>query len=225
MKILIIEDHDLLGRSIKQALEEVGFVTDLAKDGEEGLYCATNSVYHLILVDRLLPKLAGTQVIAKLRAADSQVPVIMVTALGSVADRVEGFDLGADDYLVKPFEMSELIARIKAVLRRSLGRGDSTLKFGDLTLNLGERWAAKAGHRLSLTTKEFDLLCALAARPDHVYTRPELLGLLYELNEGPESNSLDVLMARVRRKVAGAGVEIVTVRGKGFVFRVEAAIA
>ena len=225
MKILIVEDNDLLGRSMRQGLEEAGFTVDLAKNGEDGIYCAKNSEYQILLVDRLLPKLSGMQVVASLRSSGSHVPVIMVTALGSVGDRVEGLEFGADDYLVKPFEMSELIARIKALHRRSVGRGDATVKFGALTINLEERWVQNGDTSLSLTSKEFDLLAALAARPGRVYSRTELLGLLYELNEEPESNSLDVLLARVRRKVAGAGVEIATVRGKGFVFRVETPIA
>ena len=222
MKILIVEDNELLGKSIRKGLEESGWTVDLARDGEEGLYCASNGAYDLILVDRMLPLLSGDALVARLRGAKSQVPIIMLTARSSVQDRIAGLEVGADDYLPKPFDMGELVARIRALLRRAMGTTVSTLTLGRLVVDLGGRAVATAdGDPIGLTSKEFDLLTALGGRQQQLVTRPELLSLLYEMNEEPESNSLDVLIARLRRKVAGTGVEIATIRGKGYVLRVE----
>ena len=225
MKLLIVEDNLLLGRSLKQGLEELGWTVDLAQDGEEGLYCAGHSAYDVMLVDRMLPKVNGTDMISKLRIEGNHVPALMLTARGSVEDRISGLELGADDYLAKPFEMGELVARLKALHRRSVGRGDPQLTFGRLVVDLSGMQALVDGTALVLTSKEFDLLAALAARPGQVFSRSELADLLYGIDDEPVSNSLDVLLARLRRKLAGAGVSVATVRGKGFVFRVENAPA
>jgi len=225
LKILIVEDNNLLGDSMSQGLSEAGWTVDLAKDGEEGLYLAQNSAYDILLVDRMLPKLSGTDLIKKLRQNSVHVPAIMVTARGELEDRISGLEEGADDYLVKPVALSELLARVKSLHRRSLNRGDGKLCFASLEINLSSRSATVDSKELDLTAKEFDFLAALASKSGHVFNRNELNGLLYKSNGEPESNSLDVLLARIRRKLVGSGVEIATVRGRGFVFRVEESTA
>ena len=220
MKILVVEDNALLGKSLKRGMEEIGWTVDLARDGEEGLYCADSCDYDVIVLDWMLPKRSGIEILKDLRAKGRDVPTIVVTAKGAVVDRVEGLDVGADDYLVKPFELVELIARVNAVYRRSLGKGSSKLSVGALTLDLAGHRALLEGKLLELTAKEYDLLAALAAKSGQLIKRSTLAGSLYQLDGEPDSNSLDVLLARVRKKLAGSDVEIATVRGKGFVLRV-----
>ena len=220
MKALVVEDNVLLGKSIKRGLEEAGWTVDLAPDGEEGIYFAESSEYDVILLDWMLPKLSGIEFLKSLRSQKNSAPTIMITAKGAVMDRVEGLERGADDYIVKPFEMVELIARVKALYRRSVGVGISTLTIGGLTFDLSGQVVMLRESKLDLTGKEYDLLAALATKSGHVVKRNTLASLLYNLDGEPESNSLDVLLARVRRKIVGAGVEIETLRGKGFVLRV-----
>ncbi|MEI8026709.1 MAG: response regulator transcription factor [Pseudomonadota bacterium] len=223
MKILIVEDNNLLGESMIQGLSEAGWTVDLAKDGEEGLYMVQNSTYDLLIIDRMLPKLSGIELIKKLRQKIIHVPAIMVTARGDLEDRISGLEEGADDYLVKPVELSELLARVKALHRRSLNRGIGKLCFAALEIDLSSRVATIDNRAMDLTAKEFDFLATVAGKSGHVFNRNELNGLLYKFNDEPESNSLDVLLARIRRKLVGSGVEIATIRGRGVVFRVEEA--
>lgn len=220
MKVLLIEDNQLLGRSVKLGLEELGWIVDLASDGEEGLYLAQNSTYDIFLIDRMLPKLSGIEVIRKMREARIDGAAIIITALGATSDKISGLEV-ADDYIVKPFEMGELVARMKAVYRRSIGKSHALLECGNLGINLNEQSVTINGDKLDLTAKEFDLLESLATRQNHVCSRAELSGLLYSFNGEPESNSLDVLLGRLRKKLQGATVEIVTIRSKGFMLRVE----
>ena len=225
MKILLVEDNPLLGKSLKRGMEELGWIVDLAVDGDEGLYHAESSAYDVIVLDSMLPKRSGLEILKTLRAAKIDVPTIMITAKGTVQDRVEGLDDGADDYLVKPFEIVELIARINALHRRAAGKGSSLVSFGALELDMAAHRVSLNGKTLELTGKEYDLLAALAAKSGRLIKRTTLVGMLYHLDSEPDSNSLDVLLARVRKKLAGSGVEITTIRGKGFVLRVENAIA
>jgi len=220
MKALLVEDNALLGKSVQRGLQEAGWIVDLAIDGEEALYLLQSSEYDVALFDWMLPKRSGLDLVRHLRATGSELPVLMLTARGELADRVEGLERGADDYLVKPFEMAELIARVNALYRRAAGRGSPTLQLGELSLDLAGARVSRAGQALELTGKEYDLLAALAAKPEQLLTRSALLGLLYPFDMEPDSNSLDVLLARLRRKLAGSGVEIETVRGKGFILHV-----
>ncbi|MDY7560667.1 response regulator transcription factor [Pseudomonas sp. 10B1] len=220
MKALLVEDNALLGKSVKRGLEEGGWIVDLATDGEEAQYLLQSSEYDLALFDWMLPKLSGLDLVRQLRAAGSELPVLMLTARGELADRVEGLERGADDYLVKPFDMPELIARVNALYRRAAGRGSSILRLGELSLELSSARVTRNGQVLELTGKEYDLLAALAAKPEQLLMRTALLGLLYPFDMEPDSNSLDVLLVRLRRKLSGSGVEIETVRGKGFILHV-----
>jgi DNA-binding response OmpR family regulator len=222
MKILIVEDNELLGSSLKQGLEECGWIVDLARDGEEGLFYAQNGLYSILLIDRMLPKISGDRLVERLKSIGYTAPVIMVTARGTLEERVGALESTVDDYVVKPFELTELIARIKAVHRRTVGADSKQLVLGSITVDLNGRSVQISGRGfVSLTTKEHDLLIVLAGRKGQLLSRCDLASYLYEMNEEPESNSLDVLIARLRRKIAGTGVEITTVRGKGFRLNVE----
>lgn len=220
MKALLVEDNPLLGKSVQRGLQEAGWIVDLAIDGEEALYLLQSSEYDVALFDWMLPKRSGIELLRMLRATGSDLPVLMLTARSELADRVKGLEQGADDYLVKPFELPELIARVNALYRRATGGGSSTLFLGELRLDISKARVTRDGQTLDLTGKEYDLLAALAAKPEQILTRNAILGLLYPFDMEPDSNSLDVLLLRLRRKLAGSGVEIETVRGKGFILHV-----
>lgn len=220
MKVLVAEDNALLGNSIKRGLEEEGWVVDLARDGKEALYYADASEYDVLVLDWMLPQISGLEVLSVVRGKGNDVPVIMVTARSEVVDRVQGLDCGADDYLSKPFEMIELVSRLNALYRRSIARGSKSLTLGNLNIELDTLRVSIGGRPLDLTGMEYNLLVALAGKANQLQTRTVLLGLLYPFDSEPDSNSLDVLLNRLRRKLAGADVEIETVRGKGLILRV-----
>ena len=220
MKVLVAEDNVLLGNSIKRGLEEEGWVVDLARDGKEALYYAQSSEYDVLVLDWMLPHRSGLDVLKELRGMGNEVPVIMVTARSEVADRVQGLDRGADDYLTKPFEMIELVSRLNALYRRSIARGSRLLSLGNLNIELDTLRVSIGDQPLVLTGMEYDLLVALAGKANQLQTRTVLLGLLYPFDSEPDSNSLDVLLNRLRRKLTGANVEIETIRGKGLILRV-----
>lgn len=220
MKILLVEDNVLLGKSVKRGLEEESWVVDLAKDGKEALYYFESSEYDIVVLDWMLPEMSGLDVLKALRAKGSHVPIIMVTAKSDVIDRVQGLDAGADDYLSKPFEMIELVSRLNALFRRSIAQGSTLLSLGNLKIELDTLRVSASGEPLELTGKEYDLLVALAGKANQLVTRSSLIGLLYSFDSEPGSNSLDVLLNRLRRKLPGVGVEIETIRGKGFILRV-----
>jgi DNA-binding response OmpR family regulator len=220
MKVLLVEDNLLLGKSVKRGLEEESWVVDLARDGKEALYYFESSEYDVVVLDWMLPEMSGLDLLKALRAKGSNVPIIMVTAKSDVVDRVLGLDGGADDYLTKPFEMIELVSRLNALFRRSIAQGSTLLSLGNLKIELDTLRVSVAGQPLELTGKEYDLLLALAGKANQLVTRSNLIGLLYSFDSEPDSNSLDVLLNRLRRKLPGTGVEIETIRGKGFILRV-----
>lgn len=220
MKILLIEDNRSLGNTLKTALLEAGWSVDLALDGKEGLYFAENSKYDIVALDWMLPGLSGIEILQQLRKQDIDCPVIMMTAKGSLHEKLQGLEQGADDYIVKPFELAEFMARIHAIIRRSTGRGKSKIQIGALTLDLACQKFSTGQGELDLTGKEYDLLRALVSNQGQLVERRTLVAMVYRLNDEPESNSLDVLVGRIRKKISGFGVEINTVRGKGFMLRV-----
>jgi DNA-binding response OmpR family regulator len=220
MKVLVAEDNVLLGNSIKRGLEEEGWLVDLVRDGKEALYYAEASEYDVLVLDWMLPHMSGLDMLKVLRGKGNEVPVIMVTARSEVVDRVQGLDRGADDYLTKPFEMIELVSRLNALYRRSIARGSKSLSLGNLNIELDTLKVSIGERPLELTGKEYDLLVALAGKANQLQTRTVLLGLLYPFDREPDSNSLDVLLNRLRRKLIGADVEIETIRGKGLILRV-----
>jgi DNA-binding response OmpR family regulator len=227
VRILIVEDARTLARSMAQGLAEEGFSVDLAGDGEEGLHFAAEVAYDAIVLDRMLPRLDGLSLLRRLRERGVATPVLLLTALGELRDRVEGLDGGADDYLVKPFAFDELLARLRALLRRSRGQPSNRVDLGRLALDLAARQATVDGRRLDLTAREFALLELLALEPGRTFSRTAIAEKLYDEESDRDSNVIDVFVARLRRKLDAAGLpgaEVVrTQRGAGY--RLDAAAA
>jgi DNA-binding response OmpR family regulator len=220
MRLLLVEDTRALARSIAEGLSEEGFSVDAVHDGEEGLHLAREIGYDAIVLDRMLPLLDGLSVLRTLRAEGVRTPVLLLTALGEVQDRVDGLDVGADDYLVKPFAFDELLARVRALVRRSRGRAANALDLGRLRLDLAGRIAAVDGRPLDLSAKEFSLLELLALEPGKTFSRTAIAERLYDEESDRDSNVIDVFVARLRRKLEAAGLpgaEVVrTLRGAGY---------
>jgi two-component system, OmpR family, copper resistance phosphate regulon response regulator CusR len=221
LRILIVEDDAKSAGYLKKGLSENGFVADTAHDGETALDLAASSNYQLIILDLLLPKKDGWSVLSSLRSRGDQTPVICLTARDRVTDRVRGLESGADDYLTKPFAFSELLARIKTLLRRAANRLDDTIRIGDLEIDLGRQKAIRAGERLDLTPKEFLLLSCLARRAGDVLSRTAIAEQVWNMNFDCDTNVVDVHVRRLRSKVDDPFPErlIHTIRGVGYVLR------
>ena len=220
MKLLIVEDEVKAGDYIRQGLTEAGFVADLARNGLDGYHLASTQTYDLILLDVMLPDVDGWKIVSSLRGAGNATPVLFLTAKGSVEDRVKGLELGADDYLVKPFSFSELLARVRSLLRRASGSMTSDrLEVEDLVLDVSRRRAARAGTRLNLTNKEFVLLELLVRRRGEVLPRSLIASLVWDINFDSDTNVIDVAIRRLRAKVDDPFSTrlIRTVRGMGYV--------
>ncbi|WJR76065.1 response regulator transcription factor [Bradyrhizobium sp. NP1] len=214
MRVLLIEDDTMIGAAVEQALKDAAYAVDWVTDGETAVDAATSESYELALLDLGLPKADGRDVLRRLRALGRRLPVIIVTARDGVDDRIEGLDLGADDYLIKPFEIRELLARMRAVLRRE-GSGSSTLLTnGKLTLDPATREASFLDQTSRLTAREFALLQALLARPGTILSRSELERQIYGWNEEVESNSVEFLIHTIRKKIGGTAIR--NVRGVGW---------
>jgi two-component system copper resistance phosphate regulon response regulator CusR len=223
MKTLIIEDEVKTARFLKKGLGEAGYVADVAADGAEGLHLALEVDYDLIILDVMLPVLDGWQVLSRLREARRKALVLMLTARDAVHERVRGFELGADDYLVKPFAFSELLARARSLLRRSTPRAHETLRMADLEIDLMRQRATRAGHRLELTSKEFLLLTLLARRAGEVLSRTLIAESVWDMNFDSDTNVVDVNVRRLRSKVDDPfPMKLIrTVRGAGYVLEAE----
>ena len=219
MKILIVEDERKTAAYLKRGLEENGFVVDLAENGEDGVHLARTQAYELIILDVLLPGRDGWSVIAELRRQEISTPVLFLTARDSVRDRVKGLELGADDYLVKPFDFSELLARTRSILRRGPARRTPVLALGDLELDLGRHRARRGGRALDLTPKEFQLLSFLLQRSGEVLSRTLIAEQVWDINFESDSNVVEVHVRRLRSKVDDPFDKklIHTVRGVGYV--------
>ena len=224
MKLLVIEDEDKLGEYLRGGLTQEGFVVDLVRDGVDGLHQASEGAYDLVLLDGVLPGIDGLAVLAALRQQDHTrtLPVLMLTARAEVEDRVRGLQAGADDYLVKPFAFSELVARIQALLRRASATpvAEATvLKLADLELDLLRRKAHRAGQRLDLTAKEFSLLTLLLRRQGQVLSRTELAEQVWDMNFDSGTNVVEVAVRRLRTKLDRPfdAPLLHTVRGMGYV--------
>jgi two-component system, OmpR family, response regulator len=215
MRVLLVEDDRMVGLAVQQALKDAAYVVDWVTDGETAMEAAGSETYEAILLDLGLPRLDGRDILRRLRASKHKVPVIVVTARDAVDDRIEGLDLGADDYLVKPFEIRELLARMRAVLRRD-GNGSSTaiLTNGKIRLDPTTRTASYLTERAVLTGREFSLLRALLACPGAILSRGDLERQIYGWNEEVESNAVEFLIHALRKKL-GATV-IRNVRGVGW---------
>ena len=223
MRILVIEDEKRLAAILKKGLEESGFVVDVALDGEDGLFMARTYPYDAVLLDILLPKVDGLTVLKKLRAEKIGVPVLMLTAKGELEDRVRGLNLGADDYLVKPFDFSELLARLNTVIRRSMGKASPIIIIDDLSLDMSAKTVTRSGKEINLSAKEYNLLEYLALNSGRVIGRTELTEHLYDTEFDLDSNVIDVYINYLRNKIdKGCDRQlIVTVRGAGYVLKGE----
>jgi two-component system copper resistance phosphate regulon response regulator CusR len=219
MRLLLIEDERKTAGPLRKGLGENGFAVDVARDGEEGLVLAQGGGYDLIILDVMLPGRDGWEVLRELRQTDALTPVLFLTARDSVPDRVKGLELGADDYLVKPFAFSELLARIRTILRRGAARQPDVLHIADLELDLIRRRATRGSKRLDLTPKEFDLLSLLARRRGEVLSRAVIAEQVWDMKFEGETNVVDVHIRRLRAKVDDPFEQklIHTIRGAGYV--------
>jgi len=223
VKILIIEDEPKTGDYLRQGLREAGFVVDLVSNGEDGLHHALEGEHDLVILDVMLPGMDGWQVLRNLRSHGRLTPVLFLTARDQVEDRVKGLELGADDYLVKPFSFAELLARARTILRRGRhGAESTTLQVADLELDLLRRRASRAGKRIVLTAKEFGLLELLMRRQGEVLPRSLIASQVWDMNFDSDTNVIEVAVRRLRAKVDdGFDVKLIqTVRGMGYVLEV-----
>ncbi len=227
MRLLVVEDSERLQRSLQTALRRTGYVVDVAGDGEEGLWLATSNAYDVIILDVMLPKRDGLSVLAELRAKRCDVHVLLLTARDTVADRVQGLRAGADDYLVKPFDLEELLARVEALGRRAYGMKRDVIEIADLAVDTSARLVSRAGTRIDLTAREYLLLEYLARRRGEVVSRGEIESHIYDGQVDPMSNVVDSAVCSIRRKLGQAGEPalIHTRRGLGYVLGADAAVA
>jgi len=214
MRVLLVEDDRMLGDGVQAGLGASGFTVDWVRDGESALAALASEAFAAVLLDLGLPRRDGLSVLAELRRVGNGVPVMILTARDQIADKVRGLDLGADDYLVKPFDLDELAARLRALVRRASGRADVRLRHGDLVLDPAARTVIQRGEAVSLTSREFDLLNVLLDAAGRVLTRRALEEQLYAWGEALESNALEVHVHHLRRKL---GADLIrTVRGVGY---------
>lgn len=220
MKILVVEDEHKMGDYLNQGLTEAGYVVQLARDGIDGLHLSISEEYDLAILDIMLPGLDGLQILHSIRKVGKDMPVLFLTARDQVDDRVKGLEAGADDYLVKPFAFSELLARVRTLLRRGIrSRNSDLLHAADLELDLVRRRVTRAGTRVNLTAKEFSLLELLLRRQGEVLPRSLIASQVWDINFDSDSNVIDVAMRRLRVKMdEGFQVKLIhSVRGMGYV--------
>jgi DNA-binding response OmpR family regulator len=218
MRVLVVEDERRLAGIIRRGLIEEGYAVDVVYDGEEAQYMAETTTYDIIILDIMLPKKDGIAVCKDLRSKKINTPILMLTARDSVEDRVKGLDSGADDYLIKPFAFSELLARIRALLRRESLSKTPKIQVGDLVLDTLTREAWRSQRKIDLTTKEYSILEYFMSHPNMVITRTMLEENAWDYEYDSMSNIIDVYIRRLRRKIDGEGVDslIQTVRGAGY---------
>ncbi len=221
MKVLVVEDEKKIASFVRKGLEAAGFAVEVAQRGDEGYTLATTRPYDALVLDIMLPGRDGLSILRNLRERKIPLPVILLTARSELNERLEGLNLGADDYLTKPFHIEELIARLHAVTRRATGASQSILAVADLTMNLLTREVLRAGRRIELTTREFSLLEHLMRSPGRVLTRVEIVERVWDYNFDPGTNLVDVYIQRLRKKVDGEfPVKLIeTIRGVGYRIR------
>jgi len=224
MRVLVIEDDPDVAAYLSKALKEIGAVVDHAANGRDGLFLAAGEPYDVCVVDRMLPGLDGLAIVRTLRASGNSTPVLILSALGEVDDRVEGLRAGGDDYLVKPFAFAELHARLEALLRRSgTEPAASVLRVGDLELDRLSREVSRGGERVELQPREFRLLEYLMRHAEQVVTRTMLLENVWDYHFDPQTNVIDVHISRLRRKIEKEASKplLHTVRGAGYILRAD----
>jgi DNA-binding response OmpR family regulator len=221
MRILLVEDDALLGNGIEVGLKQAGFTIDWARDGNAAQLALQTTAYALVVLDLGLPQVPGMTVLARLRAAGSDVPVLVLTARDLVADRVAGLEAGADDYLVKPFDLAELVARIRALLRRAKGRSVPTIRHADLELDPASLSVQRGGETISLSARECAILTDLLEHRGIALSRARLEESLYGWNEEVDSNAIEVHIHNLRKKLGAALIQ--TIRGVGYLVRKDVA--
>ena len=223
MRTLVVEDEAALREQLTEHLKSEGFAVDSAGDGEEGLYFGREYDYDVAVIDLGLPKLDGIELIARLRQEERGFPILVLTARGHWQDKVQGLEAGADDYLAKPFQMEELMARLNALIRRSAGYASPVLSQGDLQLDTGKKEVRVNGGAVELTAYEYKVLEYLMLNPDRVVSKTELTDHLYEQDFDRDSNVIEVFVGRLRKKISPVDL-IRTVRGQGYRFVTDGAV-
>jgi two-component system, OmpR family, response regulator len=218
MRVLVVEDERKIATFVQRGLKEFGFVVDVVCHGDEALEIILNHCFDAVVLDIMLPGRDGLSILRALRERRNSVPVLILTARGEISEKVEGLDLGADDYLAKPFSIDELAARVRALIRRNSGETLLRYRVDDLTLDLATRLGRRGSRRIDLTAREFSVLECLMRAPGRVLTRTQLCQHVWEYHFDPESNLVDVYIQRLRRKVDdGEPVKLIqTVRGTGY---------
>ncbi|ADE55031.1 response regulator transcription factor [Coraliomargarita akajimensis] len=217
MRVLVIEDEAELRETVVETLREEGFATDYCGDGEEGLYKALHWDYDAILLDIMLPKINGWEVLKRIRDAQKETPVMMLTARDGIDDRIKGLNQGADDYLPKPFDLAEMIARTRAIARRSGGQRNPELRIGNVIVNTTSRQVTLNGQPIELTAREYALTELFVRKVDEVVTRDYIYEHLFDENEDSLSNILDVYIYKLRQKLGKQFIR--TMRGHGYITR------
>ncbi len=218
MKILLIEDDKKIASFVQKGLQEEGFIVDICDNGDDGLYLCEQGLYDLFIIDWMLPSLDGTKICERLRHKKIVTPILMLTAKNSVEDRVMGLECGADDYLGKPFVFSELIARVRSLLRRSSYNFNESLKLDTLEVNIAKRTVFRSGKSILLTTKEFDILVYMLLHQNSIITHTQLQEKLWGINECTSSNVINVFIHHLRQKIDTENEKslIKTIRGSGY---------
>ncbi len=217
MRILIVEDDEILANMLKEGLTEEGYAVDVAYSGDDGFYMAESMPYDVIILDLMLPEMDGLTILEKLRGKGVETPVLVLTAKDSIDDKVKGLDKGADDYITKPFEFSELLARIRALIRRASGNRNPIIRVKDIEIDTASREVYKNGERISLSSKEYAILLYLVTNRGKVVSRDELMEHIYDWEKSIESNVIDVYVNFLRKKLHKDLIE--TVRGVGYIIR------
>ena len=214
MRLLLVEDDAMIGASVQRGLKQDGYTVDWVRDGASAETALISDVYEMLLLDLGLPGKSGLELLAGLRRRGVALPVLVITARDSVADRVKGLDAGADDYLVKPYDPDELLARLRAVERRRSGAGSAVLQLPGLSIDLARTVVTLEGQAVELTAKEWALLRVMATRPDRIHSRESLQDALYGLEADASSNTLEVFISNLRRKIGRERIQ--TLRGLGY---------
>lgn len=216
MRILVIEDNRDVGEGVVESIGSMGHNVDWARDGDTGDEWLESNSYQLVVLDLMLPGMDGLRVLRRLRSRRGDLPVLILSARAGIDDRIDTLDLGADDYLVKPFDFRELQARVRSLLRRHTGERSNELKCGRLVYDRSARLARHDGRIIGLSRRELSLLEIFLARQAQVFSKAQLLDQLFGYNAEPTENNVEVIIARLRRKLVGTGVEITTQRGVGY---------